>query len=75
MASINEDREILLNGKLIKIATLRGVFVQNFNEISTFLLQLDTGILNKLDVIDLFINFGLRDKNKAIILLFESKKV
>lgn len=70
---VGEDVEILLNGKLVKIATLKAVLVEGINYLPTLLLQLDTGIYQKTATDKLFNNFGIKKNSKVIVLFFESK--
>ena len=60
---------IILNDIVLGTAKLLDAVVEDLNEVSEILLNLDTGLTSQEDIMALFKKFGVKDK--VIILLFE----
>ena|SRR3990167_5890676 len=69
---INEVFDVEVAGIVRFQARLCSVKWENLNEVEPFLLFLDTG---EDDPFKIFKKFGVQEKDKVIILLFDSKKL
>jgi len=62
---------VMLDERKVGEAKLVEVFIQDYYEIPELFLRLDTGMVDMLKVKQLFNNFGIKDNDRCIILLFE----
>jgi hypothetical protein len=67
---VDEDFQVILNGKIHSKAVLRYVEVMPFEHVPLGLLLTDTGATEAASAISVFKNFGINNKDEVLILTF-----